>query len=248
MRRQVAYVEGFAKRSIYGFGQEFHIIEKLYYIFAFFKITYFGYQVSQKGRLLQLFLTMSLLSTTQIWIMLLLPTILCSRFERLANKLKTQVEHQVITKHKKEINRATIHHFNKKNFHHAYYTYGKARKTFLVFSKFCKFLFDFRFCKFYFFMHKIESSKGTSYLSWGFTPTLASGLLLLVGIISHLAVAGPPLLLLLLVHLLHGVESLAGVSFLGLGRINMLMQRVSEVIGLHPQFDQLLGEGPEPSG
>ena len=115
----------------------------------FFKITYFGYQVSQKGRLLQLFLTMSLLSTTQIWIMLLLPTILCSRFERLANKLKTQVEHQVITKHKKEINRATIHHFNKKNFHHAYYTYGKARKTFLVFSKFCKFLFDFSYANFY---------------------------------------------------------------------------------------------------
>ena len=146
-------------KTTYGFGQEFHIIEELYYIFAFFKITYFGYQASQKGRLLQLFLTMSLLSTTQIWIMLLLPTVLCSRFERLANKLKTQVEHQVITKHKKEINRATIHHFNKKNFHHAYYTYGKARKTFLVFSKFCKFLFDFRFCKFYFLCIRLKAVK-----------------------------------------------------------------------------------------
>ena len=78
----------------------------------------------------------------------------------------------------KEINRATIHHFNKENSHHAYYTYWKTNKYFWI-SKFCKFLFDFsyanfmafidfanfyrfsRFCKFLFgFMQGYESCKG----------------------------------------------------------------------------------------
>ena len=81
------------------------------------------------------------------------------------------------------------------------------KEIFLVFSKFCKFLFIFsyanfygfsRFCKNIFmgFMQDSESSKDTSYLSRGTSPKLASGSLLLVRVKTRPAAVGPPLLLL----------------------------------------------------
>ena len=115
----------FAMRSTYGFGQEFQIIEELYYIFVFSKIKYSRYQVSHKRRSQQLHLTISQL-TTQIWIMFFrYPQVLSLRFELSSQQTQNQVEHKVVTKHMKEINRATIHHLNKENLHHAYYTYRK---------------------------------------------------------------------------------------------------------------------------
>ena len=91
---------------------------------------------------------------------------------------------------------------------------------------FCKFLFVFsyanfygfyKFCKFLFgFMQGFEAVKmafGTSYLSWGSSPKLVSGSLLLVGVTSP-TVVSPPLLLNLQLLLLHVVDPLACVSLL----------------------------------
>ena len=96
--------------------------ETLY--FCFFKIKYSGYQASRKRRSQQLYLTISQLTTTQIWIMLFAThKFQVLRFELLSQRTQNQVEHKVVTKHMKEINRATVHHLNKENLHHAYYTY-----------------------------------------------------------------------------------------------------------------------------
>ena len=84
------------------------------------------------------------------------------------------------------------------------------------FSKLCKFLFGFSFANFYFvsckFMKAVKIEFDTSYLSWGSSPKLASGLLLLVGVEPSPTVVGPPLLLSLLLLSLHVVDPLACVS------------------------------------
>ena len=73
------------------------------------------------------------------------------------------------------------------------------------------------FANFYLVSCKIlENSKrvefDTNYLSWGSSPKLASGSLLLVGVEPSPTVVGPPLLLDLLLLLLQVVDPLAGVS------------------------------------
>ena len=62
----------------------------------------------------------------------------------------------------------------------------------------------------------------TSYLSWGSSPKLALGSLLLVGVKHSPTVVCPLLLLHLLLMLLHGVDPLAGESLPALGRLVVL--------------------------
>ena len=76
----------------------------------------------------------------------------------------------------------------------------------------------------------------TSYLSWGSSPKLASGLLRLVGIEARPAAICPPLLLSLQLQLLHVVESLASVTLPCLGSIDVLVQHLLYVVALHPQL------------
>ena len=76
----------------------------------------------------------------------------------------------------------------------------------------------------------------TSYLSWGSSPKLASGLLRLIGVKTRPAVVRPPLLLSLQLQLLHVVESLASVMLPCLGRIDVLVQHLLYVVDLHPQL------------
>jgi len=80
----------------------------------------------------------------------------------------------------KEINRATIHHLNKENLYHAYYTYWKKYFwCFLSFANFYLFLvlqifMDFLILQIFMgFMQGYEISKenDTSYLSWGPPPS-----------------------------------------------------------------------------
>ena len=71
----------------------------------------------------------------------------------------------------------------------------------------------------------------TSYLSWGSSLKLASGSLLLIGIEIRPTTVGPPLLLLLQLSLLHGMESLTGVTLPCLRCVCVL-----SVAGLHPQL------------
>ena len=78
-------------------------------------------------------------------------------------------------------------------------THIKKQINIFRFFKFCKFLFGFSFANFYFvsckFMKAVKIEFDTSYLSWGSSPKLASGSLLLVGIKPSPTVVSPPLLL-----------------------------------------------------
>ena len=76
----------------------------------------------------------------------------------------------------------------------------------------------------------------TSYLSWGSSPKLASGSLRLVGVETRPAAVRPPLLLSLQLRLLHVMESLAGVTLPCLGCLDVFVQRILNVVTLHPQF------------
>ena len=89
-----------------------------------------------------------------------------------------------------------------------------------------QFFMDFLgFANFYFisckFMKVAKIEFDTSYLSWGSSPKLASGSLLLVGVEPSPTVVGPPLLLHLLL-LLHSMDPLACVSLPVLGGLDML--------------------------
>ena len=76
----------------------------------------------------------------------------------------------------------------------------------------------------------------TSYLSWGSSPKLASGLLWLIGVEARPVAVCPPLLLSLQLQLLHVVESLASVTLPCLGIVDVLVQRLLYVVTLHPQL------------
>ena len=78
----------------------------------------------------------------------------------------------------------------------------------------------------------------TSYLSWGSSAKLASGLLRLVGVEARPAAVCPPLLLSLelQLQLLHVVDSLASVTLPCLGCIDVLVQHLLYVVALHPQL------------
>ena len=122
------------------------------------------------------------------------------------------------------------------------------REIFLVFSKFCKFLFIFgytnfyrffRFCKFLWVSCKVMKAvkiNDTSYPLWGSSPKLASGLLRLIGVEIRPAAVCPPLLLSLQLQLLHVMESFASVMLPCLSCINMLVQHLLYVVALHPQL------------
>ena len=72
---------------------------------------------------------------------------------------------------------------------------------------------------------KVVKISDTSYLSWGSSPKLASGLLRLIGVETRPVAVCPPLLLSLQLQLLHVVESLASVT-----------QRLLYVVALYPQL------------
>ena len=76
----------------------------------------------------------------------------------------------------------------------------------------------------------------TSYLSWGSSPKLASGLLRLVGVEARPAAVCPPLLLSLQLQLLHIVDSFTSVTLPCLGSIDVLVQHLLYVVALHPQL------------
>ena len=76
----------------------------------------------------------------------------------------------------------------------------------------------------------------TSYLSWGSSPKLASGLLRLSRVETRPAAVHPPLLLSLQLQLLHVMESLANVTLPCLGCIDVLVQHFLYVVALHPQL------------
>ena len=89
-----------------------------------------------------------------------------------------------------------------------------------------KYFWSFSFCKFLcvLIMQDSENNKDTSYLRVGVLPKLASGSLRWMGVEPHERVVSPLLLHLLLLHLLNGVESLAGLSLPSLGRLDVLVQ------------------------
>ena len=107
------------------------------------------------------------------------------------------------------------------------------------------------FANFYFvsykFMKVVKIEFDTSYLSWGSSPQLASGSLLLVGIKPSPTVVRPPLLLQLLLSLLYVMDSLACVSLPVLGGLDVLDQRLIDVVGVDVQLPQLLSKRAEPS-
>ena len=76
----------------------------------------------------------------------------------------------------------------------------------------------------------------TSYLSWGSSLKQASGSLRLIGVKTCPAAVRPPLLLSLQLQLLHVVESLASETLPCLGCIDMLVQRLLDVVALHLQL------------
>jgi hypothetical protein len=88
----------------------------------------------------------------------------------------------------------------------------------------------------------------TRYLSWGSSPKLASGSLLLVGIKPSPMVVGPPLLLELLLLLLQVADPLACVWLPVLGWLDVLAQRLVDVGGAHVQLAHLLSQSGEASG
>ena len=109
------------------------------------------------------------------------------------------------------------------------------KEIFLVFSKFCKFLFVFSYANFYGFSRfckflrvsckvmKVVNINDTSYLLWRSSPKLASGSLLLVGVQTRPMAVGPPLLLVLQLPLLHVMEYLASVWLPCLGCLDVLV-------------------------
>jgi hypothetical protein len=98
-------------------------------------------------------------------------------------------------------------------------THKKARKNILVFSKFCKFLFCFLLLQ-NFVLFQIQD---TRYLSWESSRKLASGSVLLVGVVRPLTEVSPPLLLLLQLPLLYRVDPLTGGLLPYLGGLDMLV-------------------------
>ena len=76
----------------------------------------------------------------------------------------------------------------------------------------------------------------TSYLSWGSSPKLASGLLWLIGVETCLAAVCPALLLSLQLQLLHVMDSFASVMLPCLGIVDVLVQCLLYVVTLHPQL------------
>ena len=76
----------------------------------------------------------------------------------------------------------------------------------------------------------------TSYLSWGSSPKLASGLLRLVGVETRLAVVCPPLLLSLQLQLFHVMDPFASVTLSCLGIVDVSVQRLLYVVTLHLQL------------
>ena len=124
-------------------------------------------------------------------------------------------------------------------------THIKARKCFWCFLSFTNFYFFSyaifygfsRFCKFLWVSCKVMKEvkiNDTSYLSWESSPKLISGSLRLVGVETRPTAVGPPLLLSLQLHLLHVVESLASVTLPRLGCLDVLLQRLLNVVALHP--------------
>ena len=112
---------------------------------------------------------------------------------------------------------------------------------------------DFRgFANFYFVsckvMKEVKIEFDISYLSWGSSPKLASGSLLLVGVEPSPTVVGPPLLLGLLLLSLQVVDPLAYVSLPVLGGLDVLAQRLVDVVGTDVQLAQLPSKRAEPSG
>ena len=76
----------------------------------------------------------------------------------------------------------------------------------------------------------------TSYLSWGSSPKLASGLLRLIGVETCPAAVRPPLLLSLQLQLLHVVDPFANVTLPCLGIVDVLVQHLLYVVTLRPQL------------
>ena len=74
----------------------------------------------------------------------------------------------------------------------------------------------------------------------GSSPKLSSGSLLLVGVKTPPTVVGPPLLLLLQLSLLHGVDPVTGVPLPCLVCLDMLVQRVLDAVGLDAKLTKLL--------
>ena len=83
---------------------------------------------------------------------------------------------------------------------------------------------------------KAINRNDTSYLSWGSSPKLASGLLRLIWVETRPAAVRPPLLLSLQLQLLHVVDSFASVTLPCLGIVYVLVQRLLYVVHLHPQL------------
>jgi hypothetical protein len=101
-------------------------------------------------------------------------------------------------------------------------------------------------------MHKVLKAvrkiQDTRYLSWGSSLNIALGSLLLVRVVPPPTEVSPPLLLLLQLPLLHGVDPLTGVSLPCLVGLYVLVQRLLDVVGLDPELALLLGDGAEVSG
>jgi hypothetical protein len=76
----------------------------------------------------------------------------------------------------------------------------------------------------------------TSYLSWGSSPKLASGSLLLVEVVPPPTEVSPPLFLLLQLPLLHSVDPFAGVSLPCLAGLDVLVHQPLNVVGLDPEL------------
>ena len=108
------------------------------------------------------------------------------------------------------------------------------------------------FANFYFvsckFMKAVKIEFDTSYLSWGSSPKLASGSLLLVGIKPSPTVVGPPLLLGLLLLLLQVADPLACVSLPVQSWLDVLAQWLIDVGGAHVQLAHLSSPSGETSG
>ena len=94
----------------------------------------------------------------------------------------------------------------------------------------------------------VEIEFDTSYLSWGPSPKLASGSLLLVEIKPSPTVVSPPLLLGLQLLLLQVVDPLACVSLPVLSWLDVLAQRLVDVVGAHVQLVHLPSQSSETLG
>ena len=70
----------------------------------------------------------------------------------------------------------------------------------------------------------------------GVLPQASLGSLWLVGVEIRPTAVGPPLLLVLQLPLLHVVESLASVTLPCLGCLDVLVQRILNVVAFHPQL------------